>query len=45
MTAPAASPAPPAQPQISVRDLTLAYGDFLIQRDLTLGGENPPECR
>lgn len=35
MTAPAASPAPPAQPQISVRDLTLAYGDFLIQRDLT----------
>ncbi|MBL9060498.1 MAG: ATP-binding cassette domain-containing protein, partial [Mangrovicoccus sp.] len=31
---PAPSPAPQPQPQISVRGLTLAYGDFLIQRDL-----------
>ena len=32
---PSPSPAPQPQPQISVRGLTLAYGDFLIQRDLS----------
>ena len=27
-------PQPTSQPHISVRDLTMAYGDFVIQRDL-----------